>query len=129
MASPLPLEGGSHRAEGAGAQGHERRSHPLRDKLRKIEALFARPTRHGSGRGAVASGATGRGEVPWPACLTRVGDRDEPLADDVWSKDLITGLLWPVLKKLRLPGDIVINRENSRFYFPIATSLVISVRL
>jgi len=29
----------------------------------------------------------------------------------------------------RLPGDIVIERENFRFYFPIATSILISVIL
>jgi membrane protein implicated in regulation of membrane protease activity len=29
----------------------------------------------------------------------------------------------------RLPGDIVVERENFRFYFPIATSIVISIIL
>ena len=29
----------------------------------------------------------------------------------------------------RLPGDIVIRRENFTFYFPLATSLLISVIL
>lgn len=29
----------------------------------------------------------------------------------------------------RLPGDIVIERENFRFYFPLATSVLISVLL
>ncbi len=29
----------------------------------------------------------------------------------------------------RLPGDIVIERQNSRFYFPIVTCIVISVVL
>jgi len=29
----------------------------------------------------------------------------------------------------RLPGDIVIERPNLRFYFPIATSIVISIIL
>jgi Protein of unknown function (DUF2905) len=45
---------------------------------------------------------------------------------------IAAGLLWPVLQKLglgRLPGDIVIERENFRFYFPIVTSLIISVVL
>ncbi|MBM4269962.1 MAG: DUF2905 domain-containing protein [Deltaproteobacteria bacterium] len=27
----------------------------------------------------------------------------------------------------RLPGDILIQRENSTFYFPITTSIVVSV--
>jgi Protein of unknown function (DUF2905) len=42
---------------------------------------------------------------------------------------IVAGLLWPLLHKLglgRLPGDIVIERGNARFYFPIVTSLVIS---
>ncbi len=41
-------------------------------------------------------------------------------------------LLWPVISKLglgRLPGDIVIERENFRLYVPIMTSLIISVVL
>ena len=45
---------------------------------------------------------------------------------------LIVGLLWPLVQKLglgRLPGDIVVERENFRFYFPIATSLIVSVIL
>lgn len=29
----------------------------------------------------------------------------------------------------RLPGDIVIERENFRFYFPLATSILISIVL
>jgi hypothetical protein len=40
------------------------------------------------------------------------------------------GLLWPWLSKLpigRLPGDIVIERENFRFYFPVTTMIVVSV--
>jgi len=42
------------------------------------------------------------------------------------------GLLWPLIARLglgRLPGDIAIERGNVRFYFPLATSLVISVVL
>ena len=42
------------------------------------------------------------------------------------------GVLWPVIAKLglgRLPGDIVIERENFRLYIPIATSLLISLLL
>jgi hypothetical protein len=42
------------------------------------------------------------------------------------------GLLWPLLSKLglgRLPGDIVITRGSFRFYFPIVTSLVVSIVL
>jgi hypothetical protein len=45
---------------------------------------------------------------------------------------VVTGLLWPWLGKLglgRLPGDIVIERGNFHFYFPILTSVVISIVL
>jgi len=45
---------------------------------------------------------------------------------------IVVGLAWPWLVKLglgRLPGDIVIERENFRFYFPITTMIVISVVL
>ena len=45
---------------------------------------------------------------------------------------IVAGLLWPLVQKLglgRLPGDIVVERESFRFYFPIATSLIISVIL
>jgi hypothetical protein len=45
---------------------------------------------------------------------------------------LLAGLLWPWLARLglgRLPGDIVIERENFRMYFPITTSIVISIVL
>jgi len=42
------------------------------------------------------------------------------------------GLLWPVLKQFplgRLPGDIVIEKENFRLYFPVTTSIVVSLVL
>lgn len=42
------------------------------------------------------------------------------------------GLLWPLLQKLglgRLPGDMVIERENARFYFPLTTSIIVSIIL
>ena len=45
---------------------------------------------------------------------------------------VVVGLLWPWLMKLglgRLPGDIVVERENGRFYFPLMTSLIVSVVL
>lgn len=45
---------------------------------------------------------------------------------------LLAGLAWPYLTKLlfgRLPGDIAITRENFRFYFPIVTSLLLSLLL
>jgi len=43
------------------------------------------------------------------------------------------GLIWvlaPNLPRLgRLPGDVVIERGNSRFYFPIVTCIVVSLVL
>ncbi len=43
---------------------------------------------------------------------------------------LVAGLAWPWLAKLpfgRLPGDIAVQRENFSFYFPITTSILISI--
>ena len=43
---------------------------------------------------------------------------------------IIAGLLYPFLKDIglgRLPGDIVIKKENSSFYFPIVTCIIVSV--
>lgn len=43
---------------------------------------------------------------------------------------LVIGLLWPVISKLglgRLPGDILVRREGFTFYFPLATSILVSV--
>lgn len=45
---------------------------------------------------------------------------------------IVAGLLWPWITKLglgRLPGDIVVERENFRLYLPITTSILISVVL
>jgi uncharacterized membrane protein len=45
---------------------------------------------------------------------------------------VILGLLWPWIARLglgRLPGDIVIERGNSRFYLPITTSIIVSIVL
>ena len=45
---------------------------------------------------------------------------------------ILAGLLWPWLKQIplgRLPGDIVIEKENFRFFFPITTSILVSLVL
>lgn len=45
---------------------------------------------------------------------------------------VLAGVLWPWLSKLglgRLPGDLYIERGSSRFYFPITTSILISLVL
>ena len=43
---------------------------------------------------------------------------------------ILVGLLYPILRDVglgRLPGDIVIKKEKSSFYFPIVSCIVISV--
>lgn len=43
---------------------------------------------------------------------------------------LLAGLAWPWLRKLplgRLPGDIVIDRPGFRFFFPLATMIIVSL--
>lgn len=45
---------------------------------------------------------------------------------------VVLGLLWPWLHRLglgHLPGDILVERENFRFYFPLTTMILISVLL
>jgi hypothetical protein len=45
---------------------------------------------------------------------------------------LIIGLLWPWIAKLglgRLPGDIAVEKEGFGFYFPVMTSIIISIIL
>ncbi len=45
---------------------------------------------------------------------------------------IVLGLLWPWLKQLplgRLPGDILIVRENFRFSFPLTSCIVVSLVL
>jgi hypothetical protein len=43
---------------------------------------------------------------------------------------VVVGVLWPYIGRLglgRLPGDIVIERPGFSFYFPLMTSLILSV--
>jgi hypothetical protein len=45
---------------------------------------------------------------------------------------VLLGVAWPWLAKLglgRLPGDIVIERGQSRFYFPLTTCIIVSLAL
>ena len=45
---------------------------------------------------------------------------------------VLLGLLWPWLSRLglgQLPGDIHIKREGFDFYFPLTTSIVVSLLL
>ena len=42
----------------------------------------------------------------------------------------LIGLLYPYLSSLglgKLPGDIVVERKNFNFYFPITTSIILSI--
>lgn len=45
---------------------------------------------------------------------------------------ILAGLLWPLIQKTgfgHLPGDLFIHRENFSFYFPITTSIIVSIIL
>lgn len=45
---------------------------------------------------------------------------------------IVVGLLWALGERLglgRLPGDFVYERDNVRIYFPLMTSIIISVVL
>jgi hypothetical protein len=45
---------------------------------------------------------------------------------------LAIGVVWPVLSRIgigRLPGDIMFQRGGTTFYFPLATSIIISIVL
>ena len=43
---------------------------------------------------------------------------------------IVLGLLWPLVMKLNLwhlPGDLVIKRKGLTIYFPITSSIIISL--
>ena len=43
---------------------------------------------------------------------------------------ILVGLFYPYLSYLglgRLPGDIIIEKKNFNFYFPITTSIILSI--
>ena len=45
---------------------------------------------------------------------------------------VLAGIAWPLLSRIglgRLPGDIMIQRGTTSFYFPLATCIVISIVL
>ncbi|MFH0877616.1 MAG: DUF2905 domain-containing protein [Candidatus Omnitrophota bacterium] len=46
---------------------------------------------------------------------------------------ILLGLLWPWLAKMsflgRLPGDILIEKKDFTFYFPVTTSILVSLFL
>jgi uncharacterized protein HemY len=45
---------------------------------------------------------------------------------------LLAGITWPLLARIglgRLPGDIMIQRGGTSFYFPVVTCIVVSIVL
>lgn len=43
---------------------------------------------------------------------------------------VILGLLWPLIVKSglgRLPGDMMMRRDNMSFYFPLTSCLLLSI--
>jgi hypothetical protein len=45
---------------------------------------------------------------------------------------LIAGIAWPILSRIglgRLPGDMMFQRDGITFYFPVVTSIIISIML
>lgn len=43
---------------------------------------------------------------------------------------VVIGLAWPILSAIpfgRLPGDIVIEKENMTIYIPITTMIIVSI--
>ncbi len=43
---------------------------------------------------------------------------------------ILAGILWPLATRLglgRLPGDIVIERDNFRLYIPVTSAILVSV--
>jgi hypothetical protein len=45
---------------------------------------------------------------------------------------LVIGIVWPILSRIgfgRLPGDVVVERGGSTFYFPLVTCIIISIVL
>jgi len=45
---------------------------------------------------------------------------------------LVAGIAWPLLSRIgfgRLPGDILVQRGGTTFYFPLVTCIIVSVVL
>jgi hypothetical protein len=43
---------------------------------------------------------------------------------------VVAGLLWPAIDRIgfgRLPGDVVVQRQNVTLYFPLATAILTSI--
>jgi Protein of unknown function (DUF2905) len=45
---------------------------------------------------------------------------------------MLAGIAWPLLMRIglgRLPGDIMIQRGSTSFYFPLVTCIIVSIVL
>lgn len=45
---------------------------------------------------------------------------------------IFIGLAWPLIQRFglgHLPGDIIIKKNNFSFYFPLTTSIILSIIL
>ncbi len=45
---------------------------------------------------------------------------------------LVAGITWPLLSRIglgRLPGDIIVQRGGTTFFFPLVTCVIISIVL
>ena len=45
---------------------------------------------------------------------------------------VFAGIAWPLLSRIglgRLPGDLVVQRGNFSFYFPLVTCIILSIVL
>jgi hypothetical protein len=45
---------------------------------------------------------------------------------------VLAGIAWPLLSRIglgRLPGDIMVQRGSTSFYFPLVTCIIISIVL
>jgi hypothetical protein len=45
---------------------------------------------------------------------------------------LLAGIAWPLLSRVglgRLPGDIMVQRGGTSFYFPVVTCILVSIVL
>jgi len=45
---------------------------------------------------------------------------------------VLAGIAWPLLTRIglgRLPGDIMIQRGSTSFYFPLVTCIIVSIVL
>jgi hypothetical protein len=48
------------------------------------------------------------------------------------SAPVLAGIAWPLLARIglgRLPGDIMIQRGSTSFYFPLVTCIIVSIVL